>query len=268
MPGETIVGPDCKPCADSNCADCKASISTCTLCKPLFALDPISKTCIACLPPDFVDVTGACQACQVANCRQCSDSSMVCQTCRDGFELEASKCSVANFAVSQALFDNNKRAAVVRFTHKIRDLAPSSVAVLLYDQDDLQLDAKIESLVVVDGLLLVGIGTSQSVSNGWANLVFTNASEVKSADRPGWTLSQNNSAVRVNKVILNFPKKSATEAVAGAAGGSAVSLVTILTFIVSANYAIMLLKIYQMLNFMLLYNVVYPLNFQRFVQVF
>lgn len=131
-----MVGINCKPCADSKCADCKANVAICNLCKPLFALDPVSKTCIACLPPAFVDVTGACQLCEVTNCQQCSVSSRICQTCREGFELEASKCSVANFEISSASFDSNKKAAVLRFTHKIQELNASYVAVMLYDQDD------------------------------------------------------------------------------------------------------------------------------------
>ena len=46
------------------------------------------------------------------------------------------------------------------------------------------------------------------------------------------------------------------------------NVVIVLSTLVSFNYAIIMMKIYYMMDFMLLYSVNYPINFEKFISIF
>ena len=130
------------------------------------------------------------------------------------------------------------------------------------------MNAKVEKISVVDGNLIVEIESSATVADGKATLFFKNHSSIQSSEKENYILDSRTTSAHVDRVYLNYPQKTGVDAIAESGGGAAVSILTIVTFIASANYAIMLIKIYQMLDFMLLYNVVYPVNFQTFISIF
>ena len=48
----------------------------------------------------------------------------------------------------------------------------------------------------------------------------------------------------------------------------AMTVAIVVSTVISINYAIIMFKIYQMMDFMLLYSVNYPTNFEKFITIF
>lgn len=125
-------------------------------------------------------------------------------------------------------------------------------------------DAALGGMRLSGSLLSLTVDSDFSMARGSLIIEFKDRHQFKSEGN--FSLSENSTRVVITGVSYNFPDPAKLQA----AESTSIIMIIVATAsaAISFNYAILLIKIYQMMDFMLLYNVFYPSNFYEFLQLF
>ena len=264
----------CTKCP-AGCLKCTNDTIKCTECKyPLLLANNLS--CIEhCQAPAVIYRSLMhCVDCEVPNCQQC-ETDKRCQTCSTSYKLLSNKsCDLVLFEATYAEYDRKTGILTVGFgTDKMLPLAAGLANATVTDLqgDEGSAALVLESSVVKQtnsSMIDFKLTTNKNLQKAKISLVFNDTTKVvseKSGASLAGRLDPRNQTITVEPVQLNWPpaKSASTQA---AAGG--VAVVTAITTVLSFNSAVILIKIYQMMGFMLLYNVNAPANFMAFISIF
>ena len=288
----------CQACP-TNCTNCTSTIScqNCTY-SPSEIFHPTKNVCQTCGPltSSFVNpADGYCKDC-FPFCQNCT-SQNDCQECQPGhwlllFHLNCvSPCpdGMSNHSLTYKdcpanckncdLTDLSAPVCISWFDGFIKN---ANIDCLDCTQGSYFLDLQgdegstailLESWVVRQtntAMIDFKLTTNKNLQKAKISLVFNDTtnfvSENSGASLAG-RLDPRNQTITVESVQLNWPpaKSASTQA---AAGGVAVAVVTAITTSVYFISVVILIKMYQVMDFMLLYNVNAPANFMAFISIF
>ena len=233
-------------------------------------------TCQLCKPPLVYTVNKTCEACRSENCEVCNPSDLNrCKECKKGYYFQGLRCVPRFFKVSAASFSADKLEIVLTFEHKIKSLSPSNMNVYVdtpggstkTTNSTLQINSVTISATNSRSYILK-VSALPKEREILLSLVFNDTMLVESADKMTYTLDPRNKTVPFKPVTRYTPESSSASGDAAKAISTATTIAMAIGSIVTFNYAMMMMKIYQMMEFMLLYNVAYPYNFQQFILLF
>lgn len=269
-----LVNGVCKPCLAHHCLRCVGSQTTCLQCLPQYSLSTAG-ACQRCDPPNVFLTDGSCGLCPDKGCLQCNKFVLSqCDLCDLGYELDHVKaCKDKTFKVVDKSYSQTLSEMNIIFEDSIVEVKLSDLEIRLTDQADL---SKMVKFKVISAFispenrkqLTVRISIEDSILEGTLSVKFKQLKNVASATRDGYVLRKEDEIVSVMKIEVYSPPLNPGLSTLGKVLSGGVGFASFLSLLVSVAYAVALIKIYQMMDFMLLYNVEYPANFKQFLEIF
>lgn len=269
----------CLACV-SNCKVCRND-KICDLCMPTFHIERETGLCVSCNTSDghFISENIFCNKCH-ASCLTCSGpESSQCLSCRQGFTLQEKKktClddSLPRIKVMSTSFNPNTNEIKIVFDRKVSALNIAS----LYEYELLNETggkvgfAERTSMKFADGMTAVTmrINFKEDVKNGkfilkpktsqnseMVNVLFDSSNSNLTYEEPIEVPIPETKSVSMQKTMDNI----------GNVSGPVMQSATTFTMLLSFTSAVALLKIFQMMDYMVLFSVVQPDNFRKFVEI-
>ena len=197
---------------------------------------------------------------------------MKCVECNDKYivnEINTCTYDTVYFEPLTDKFLTKESSVFINFNMEIKqiDISKVSAAITLEDSG-FSVSLTITNHTITGANIIIGLTSNESIQSGTLRIEFANPSSVRCKNKSHCELNPSKRTVEVDKTSINFPKLSTAQKAVAVGTTVVITIATILSSLVSINYAIILIKIYQMLDFMLLYNIRYPPNFQHFISLF
>lgn len=277
--GSYADGKVCIPCF-SKCKVCTSG-KTCQKCITNFYIHRTTHGCVKCDETKSLVKNGDyCDFCH-SSCLTCSGTlKNNCKSCHKGYSItERNYCvddSIPRIRVTKTEFKAMKQVIIITFNQKITSSslkkAFSYSLVNKYGNPVREFYVKSIRINSSGNGFIISVKISQNVKNG--KLIMTKFPYNPDKLLQGVIVSRENSALSFNKDIEIPQINVDTTGIAGnmdsigSIGGPALKSATFLTMIVSISASIALIKIFQMMDYMVLFSVAHPNNFQKFVDVF
>lgn len=180
----------------------------------------------------------------------------------------AKELIVNSLKIEQAQFFPNLKSVSIKFEEKIQNSTFSNLQFLLRD---IEQPTKISNIstknisIIEKNILKITFKIEDNISNQQLEITSNNFTEIRSKESTKIFSSY------PIKLIINYYENAAVKATVKAVGSGISLLSKILTMIISflsLNTAIILIKIFQMIDFFLLINVNPPTNVKEFINYF
>ena len=269
-----LINDLCKKCRVDNCIKCVGDPYNCSICENQFYVER-DFSCKICSPPMIYTLDRLCRTCLVDNCTTCNKYDVNrCDICDLGFKLNfMKKCEPITFRVQNKKFTEANLQFRVQFYHQVEDVSIDNIAAFAIDATKVDFSPVILNIVNVKksldlkSTILVSIKELPEIPELILNLTFKNVTQVVSAQIKGYYLSVEDKTLQFEQ-LSRYLSSSESLTTSGSVISSTTGVMLAIGSIVSFNYALTMMKIYQMMDYMLLYNVQYPSNFQKFLETF
>ena len=294
----------CAGCTASNCSSCEDVTGLCDQCDSGYVLNaqkqcekaPLNNLSTnppsggggggsnpsqvqpnGCLINQFKDAENKCQECP-KSCSKCSSPSGACTECQAGFSLQtlnqACKQTTPAISIIRASFDQAKTEGYIIFNQKVVMKTTEAFMFKLIDPSgkrepiDLKSISK-PSIDTSDRRLLLKFSFEELKQNFWGNNIeisITFSEVLKSLQDPRLSfegypvilkdVSHHNSAIE--PATINIVKFSA----------SSFNLMSLLLLLASVGLAVAMIKLFQLIFFLMFFNVVLPENLEKVINLF
>ena len=265
----------CKECLALDCLMCENKQTECKECVDLMFVNQ-SKECEICREPKTYTPDKLCVECLVKDCKKCRmNDATRCEMCQRGFSLQAGQCTPQTFRVDNSKYSKSINKVALRFEHNVDErVGEKYIQVFHRDSskeklsDWVQLNISSVKVSEIDhrDISIVFKGPLQ-FDHYDLKIVFTNLTNISSTDRVDYFLSEEFKVIDFVGNTFYNPEMKTTEISGIIISGVMIGGLGIATLF-SITFAMVLIKIYQLMDFMLLYNVDYPSNFDRFIEMF
>lgn len=265
----------CTKCLVSNCETCSTANTICGTCMFGYSLNT-DGTCSLCPSTSVYTADRRCIPCLVNNCLKCDNpDNTICLTCNSGYRLESEKSCVANafFVLDDGRqFTSRTLEMKIKFSETTKPIQTDNVKavfkITLPSNSESTIDiTKIKPSTTDPTSVTFTLSSLPDFEVATPTLVFSEPALVKSAVRDLYQLSEDNKTVTFPDMTVALQEKKQAEQAAAAASLS-MNVAMGVGVAVSFNYAMVMMKIYQMMDFNLLFNVNYPSNFEYFIDIF
>lgn len=223
-------------------------------------------------------------------CKKCADS---CKTCSDLGESNCIECkdglikTERNYCLEDSeeykIFVVEKKYIPSTFTLKVTfnkavttlkgEIGIKNVfKYILVDENDINIVFSHETIKLSGKEMTMKMKIKQTIVNG--KFIFKKIPYNENIPNSGVLVLSENRKVNFSEDIIidniNLSLNALTEQLdnIGTVGAPVLKSMTGVTMVVSIGSAIALIKIFQMMDYMILFSVVHPVNFSRFVDIF
>lgn len=285
-----VEGTNCVACTSPNCEVCGATHEVCSVCALNYSLNPATKQCDECKAPDvYVRSTKLCEKCPNIGCTKCNEfKPKSCDKCIVGYMdytesingIEYLRCKPKDFKAKNARFRQASEIIEIEFEDRVDKVEIDNLELQVTEAADnrpvrcelLGVEQRTENRT----MLYLRINLLEDLFDGKILVTFKKVQLVKSIEdsKGDYMLSLLNQTV----MVLPEPEKKTNTKIksgsvaglnaAGTVASNSMNIAMLLMMLLNFPIAIALMKIYQMMDFMLLYNVEYPMNLRRFLETF
>lgn len=232
-----------KFCEDDQCLDCQGNYKDCTQCKNSDAYD---------LTPDPLTTLGYCKLKFI-----------------DDFPIPVSEVTPDSpFKVIEKKFVSATGLVKLRFNQAVNSLLNfNTVKVRVFKTDGLTEIATqfIKGEIKNAGKTIsISVNLVDNVENGFLEVKFLNTNDVFEEGKPDNKVSQE--AYVINDVSYYRGTNEAALVASAEAASTSIKVITIIYYLVSTSSALVLLKLFQMIDYLVFFNVETPRNLNIFIE--
>ena len=270
---EIPINDTCHICQVSNCKTCNNTVDICVDFIDQYYVNTTGG-CSLCQLPLTYTVNKTCLPCEVPNCEICDKSNLqLCVTCQKGFYKEGLVCAPRFFQILKHSFSSDSLEISIKFEHKIKEFNNSNFIPTVQEPNNTNSRVNLSVITSTKDasdprLYRIKVDKLPKKSELDLNLTVLDSFNVLSSEKATYTLNPNNTTLIFDRLSRYIPDSAELSATASAAVTTTTTVLMAIGSVLAFNYAVIMMKIYQMMEFMLLYNVEYPYNFSRFIDLF